>query len=637
MNDEFRYMVIEALRRGEELPTEWARILFPPEKREYELVYHGKEREEDILANTIAVPLQPVPVRAFGEVGNGWHNKLIFGDNLQALKSLVEQKKAGSLVNSDGSNGVRLIYIDPPFATKKEFSGNRDERAYRDKITGAEFIEFLRKRLILLRELLADNGVLFLHLDTKKSHYMKIVLDEVFGESNFRNEIIWKRQSAHSDSSQCGAIHDTLFFYSKSSQWIWNEVLMPPSPDYVDQFFDQVEKESNRRYARGDLTAGGLSGGGYDYEFKGIRREWRCPISTMEQYEAEGRLHWPQSKTGVPRLKRYLDEFEGVALQDIWTDIRVIHNRSSERVGYPTQKPETLLERVIKMASNEGDIVLDAFAGSGTACAVSEKLKRRWIAIDSGKLAIYTIQKRLLNLKTEIGQKGNPLKPKPFALYNAGLYDFSTLRQLPWEDWRFFALQLFGCKDEPHTIGGMKLDGKRQGASVLVFNHLAHPGQRIDERTVNDIHAAIGRSIGSKFFIIAPRNTFDFQQDYIDLEGVRYYALRIPYSFINELHHREFTALEQPKDETAVNEIIDAYGFDFIRPPDVAWSLKLERGKKKEAASPCLHIETFQSRAYIRGQDTRGGLETLSMVMLDYDYDGDVFDLDAVIPSQVIN
>jgi hypothetical protein len=409
---------------------------------------------------------------------------------------------------------------------------------------------------------------------------------------------------------------------------------MPPSPDYIDQFFDQVEKETGRRYSRGDLSASGLSGGGYDYEFKGIRRVWRCPMTTMEQYEKEGRLHWPKSKTGVPRLKRYLDEFEGIALQDIWTDIRVIHNRSRERVGYPTQKPEALLERLIKMASNEGDLVLDAFAGSGTTCAVAEKLKRRWIVIDSGKLAIYTIQKRMLNLHAKIGQKGKPLKPKPFVLYNAGLYDFSTLRQLPWEDWRFFALQLFGCKDEPHTIGGIKLDGKRQGASVLVFNHLAHPGQRIDERTVSDIHAAIGQRIGAKFFIIAPRNTFDFQQDYIDLEGVRYYALRIPYSFINELHHREFTALEQPKDEMAVNEIIDAHGFDFIRPPQVTWTVEMTKAAPNKKAAPCLHIEAFESRAYIRGKDTRGGLETLSMVMLNYDYRNDLFDLDAVFYAQ---
>ncbi len=472
MNDELRQRVIDKLRRGEELPAEWARELFPPEKREYELVYYGKEREEDILADTLAVPLQPM--RTFGAGPDGWRNMLIFGDNLQALKRLLEMKQRGELTNADGTPGVRLIYIDPPFATRQEFRGSQDQKAYQDKLVGAQFIEFLRKRLLLLRELLTEDGSLYIHLDTKKSHYIKLILDELFGEANFRNEIIWKRQSAHSDSRQCGAIHDSIFFYTRSSVWPWNEIRTLPSPDYVEQFFDQVEPGTNRRYARGDLTAGGLSGGGYEYEFRGIKRTWRCPKSTLEKYEAEGRLHW--SKDGVPRLKRYLDEFEGVPLQDVWADIRVIHNRSPERVGYPTQKPETLAARIMRASSRPDDIILDAFAGSGTTLAVAEKLGRRWIGIDCGKLAIYTIQKRMLNLRAEIGNKGKPLAPRPFTLYNAGLYDFSTLRQLPWADWRFFALQLFGCRDEPHTVGGLKLDGKLRGASVLVFNHQEQPG-----------------------------------------------------------------------------------------------------------------------------------------------------------------
>src|SRR5262249_17757334 len=197
-----------------------------------------------------------------------------------------------------------------------------------------------------------------------------------------------------------------------------------------------------------------------------------------------------------------------------------------------------------RTSSGEGDIVLDAFAGSGTTCAVAEKLGRRWIAIDCGKLSVYTIQKRMLTLKDGIGNTGEPLKPKPFTLYNAGLYDFSKLKQLPWEDWRFFALQLFNCKDEPHRIGGMQLDGKLKGSSVLVFNHREFPNKRIDEETVYDIHANIGKKVGQRFFIVAPRGVFDFQQDYLTFDGVRYYALRIPYSVISELHHREFTALQ---------------------------------------------------------------------------------------------
>lgn len=233
----------------------------------------------------------------------------------------------------------------------------------------------------------------------------------------------------------------------------------------------------------------------------------------------------------------------------------------------------------------------------------------------------------MLNLKTDIGNKGKPLKAKPFTLYNAGLYDFSTLKHLPWEDWRLFALQLFECKDEPHTIGGLNLDGKRRGASVLVFNHLAKPGARVDEETVEQIHAHVGKRISGKFYIIAPRGVFDFQQDYIDLEGVRYYALRIPYSIINELHHREFSALQQPRDEKAVNETVDAVGFDFIQPPEVEWEAGI--GKRELLDEAFLKIKKFKSRARLRSEDIYGDKETLSMVMLDYNFDGEVFDMDA--------
>jgi site-specific DNA-methyltransferase (adenine-specific)/adenine-specific DNA-methyltransferase len=190
MNDEFRQMVIDALQRGEDLPSEWARVLFPPEKREYELVYHGKECEEDILANTMAIPLQPVST--FGNNGVDWYNKLIFGDNLQAIKRLIEMKQEGMLINTDGTLGVRLIYIDPHFATKQEFKvqGN-NQVAYVDKVAGARFIEFLRKQLLLAKQLLADNGSIFVHLDTKMSHYIKVLMDEIFGKNNFINEKVY--------------------------------------------------------------------------------------------------------------------------------------------------------------------------------------------------------------------------------------------------------------------------------------------------------------------------------------------------------------------------------------------------------------------------------------------------------------
>lgn len=244
------------------------------------------------------------------------------------------------------------------------------------------------------------------------------------------------------------------------------------------------------------------------------------------------------------------------------------------------------------------------------------------------------MQKRFLNI-AESKNLENPKKKynkvcRPFTLYNAGLYDFSTLRRLPWADWRFFALKLFGCRDEPHTIGGLKLDGKLKGASVLVFNHQENPGKRIDEDTVQDIHAAIGKRVGRRFFIIAPRGVFAFQQDYIDLDDVRYYTLRIPYSIINELHRREFTALKQPSDENAVNDTVDAVGFDFIRPPNVSWSVGVKKRGGQPSEEAFLKVKGFESYARLRGEETRGGLESFAMLMFDFDFNGDVFDMDKV-------
>ena len=312
----------------------------------------------------------------------------------------------------------------------------------------------------------------------------------------------------------------------------------------------------------------------------------------------------------------------GVVLQDIWLDISPVNSQAKERVNYPTQKPEKLMERIIRASSNPGDIVLDAFAGSGTTLAVAEKYGRKWIGIDCGKLAIYTIQKRMLNLRKEIGNKGKKLAPKPFTLYNAGLYDFSKLKELSWRDWRFFALQLFQCRDEPHKIGGVELDGYRQGLSVLVFNHTKHPNARITEDTVQEIHSALGTRIGNKMFIIAPALTFDFQQDYIDMNGVRYYALRIPYSIIHELHRREFTALKQPSDELAVNDTVEAFGFDFIRTPELKFKTGITQKKKELLGHGYIKLKTFKSDAVIREPyRKKGNFETLSVVMIDFDYD----------------
>lgn len=611
-----RQKIIEILESGEDLPLDYKHILFPPEKKEYELVYAGKEREEDILADTMAVPLQPI--KTFGKNGNGWTNKLIFGDNLQVMKSLLD--------DPDVKGRVKLIYIDPPFATKQEFRGSQDQKAYQDKIAGAKFIEFLRKRLIFLRELLSDDGSIYVHLDYRKGHYIKTMMDEIFGEQHFMNEISWKRTSAHSDSTKYGSNTDYLFFYTKGTEYIWNQIYEKYNKNYLKRF---RQKDTNGRlWTDGPLTAKGLKGRGYNYEYKGINGYWRCPIETMKKLDSENKLHF--TKNGGIRVKKYLDELPGIPLQTFWSDINPTNSQAIERINYPTQKPEELLERITKVSTNPNDLVLDSFVGSGTTLAVAEKLGRRWIGIDCGKLAIYTVQKRMLNLKSEIGNKGKKLKPKPFTLYHAGLYDFSKLKQLPWKDWRLFALHLFNCRDSKHTVSGIELDGYRGRSDVLVFNYLQDGGVILDYGFIDDLHAMLGSKVGKQFFIIAPAASVIFLEDYIEKGSVRYYILRIPYSIINELHNRDFEAIKQPIDESQVNDTVDAVGFDFIRTPKVNCKYSIEKPKNQLLEDATIKISTFKSEAMIKGASQLENRESLSMIMVDFDYDGEIFNLDKV-------
>ncbi len=405
LTDGEKTKVIDLIEKGKPLPPLYKEKLFAPEEgtfiqatKEYRLVYDGKTRREEVIANTPEAPFQLVREFNSGNAfSDGWRNMLIYGDNLLALKELYADQRGPNRYGT--RDRIKLIYIDPPFATRQDFMKDR-EKAYRDKVIGAQFIEFLRKRLILLHEVLAGDGSIYVHLDTKKGHYIKAALDEVFGEENFRNEIIWKRSAAHSDSSAFANIHDTMLLYSKAEDFLFKPQHAAYDEKYAAQRYKHRDPDG-RRYMDDNLTAMGLRGGGYDYEWKGVRRIWRCPKTTMQQYEAEDRLYY--TRNGVARLKRYLDEMPGLVFQDVWADVFPVNSQASERVNYPTQKPEQLLERIIRASSNEGDIVLDCFAGSGTAVAVAEKLQRRWIAVDCGKLAVYTAQKRLVSLTTTVG------------------------------------------------------------------------------------------------------------------------------------------------------------------------------------------------------------------------------------------
>lgn len=601
ISEKDRNRIIEIISSGSELPVDYKHVLFPPEKKEYELVYAGKERAEDIIADTMAVPLQPI--KTFGENGKNWTNKLIFGDNLQAMKAL--------LTDSEIKGKVSLIYIDPPFSTKKDFKGSKDQKAYQDKIAGAKFVEFLRKRLILLRELLAPNGSIYVHLDWKKSHYIKIVLDEIFGENSFLNDICWKTQTpsgAKAKAIKYSNDHDVILYYKKGEKFIFNKQYLPVDKNYIEDNFTQKDKK----------------GWFKTEEIQEPSKE------TIKRWRKEGRLY--KTSGGKIRKKKWHFEFEGILIDDVWTDFLALSSNSGERIDYPTQKPELLLERVIKASSNEGDLVLDAFAGSGTTLAVAEKLGRRWIGIDCGKLSIYTIQKRLLNLKTEIGNKGLDLNPNSFTVYNAGLYDFSKLKTLPWKDWRLFALHLFNCRDKKHTVNGVDLDGFRGISDVMVFNHQQNGGVALDYGFIEDLHSMLGSKTSKDFFIIAPAASVVFLENYIDKGDIRYYILRIPYSIINELHKREFEAIQQPIDESQVNETVDAVGFDFIRPPKVECEYK----KNKDIAT--IKIHKFKSEAMLKGASQLTNRKSLSFVMVDLDYNDkeQIFNLNKVIYASEI-
>jgi len=590
--------IVSLLREGKPLPEDYKTILFDT-KKEYELIYADKEREEDILADTMAVPLQPVKTFRKGENGNCWTNMLIFGDNLQVLKTLLQMKQEGKLKNADGTPGVRLVYIDPPFATRQEFRGSQDQKAYQDKIAGARFLEFLRKRLVFLRELLSEDGSIYVHLDWKKAHYVRTLLDEILGEENFRNEIVWYYRRWSAPSKLFQRYHDVVFWYTKNQEYLFNELREMPA---------NVRKGRRESYER----------------------------------DENGRLFRWQSLHGK-RYKIYRDD-EGVLAGDVW-EIPFIHPSGYERTAYPTQKPEALLERIIKASSNPGDLVLDCFAGSGTTLAVAEKLGRRWIGVDCGKLAIYTMQKRLLNIAEskdlEDPQKkkkyGKP--PKPFTLYNAGLYDYRMIKELPWEQYRDFALKLFQCRDERHEISKIELDGYLGADSVMVFNYQKHPDAMLDRGFIDDLHKYLGDKIGKRFFIIAPAASVQFLEDYIEKGKTKYYILRIPYSIIEEIHNRGFTKIKQPVSEIDVNDTVEAVGFDFIQVPTVECQYFIEDKKGQlglgKGTKECvIKIEKFESRVISRKPLEFANLETLSIVMLDYNFDGEVFDLDEVFYAE---
>lgn len=355
---------------------------------------------------------------------SAWKNQLYYGDNLEVLRRTLREES------------VDLVYLDPPFNSRQDYNvlfaekdGSQSssqirafedtwewnieaERAYEETIAqggrvaqamvafrtflgGSDMLAYLAMmapRLIELKRVLKETGSIYLHCDPTASHYLKMLMDAVFGPQFFKNEIIWKRQSAHADAKRYGSVHDTILFFSKGAAPVWNAQYQAYDEDYVDSYYRYKDKDG-RRFMSGDLGAAGLQGGGYEYEWKGVKRVWRVPLKTMQRLDREGRIFYTRNR--VPRIKRYLDESKGMPAQDIWADVESLRSWMDERLGYQTQKPEALLERIVAASSNKGDLVLDPFCGCGTTVQVAQRLGRRWIGIDITHLAVGLIRKRL--------------------------------------------------------------------------------------------------------------------------------------------------------------------------------------------------------------------------------------------------
>jgi DNA modification methylase len=442
--------LITLIQQGQALPEKYRFVLFE-DKREVELVWNGKTRD----VCTTVLPFQTLehvdeprqeaaasPQHELfdprGRQVKGWTNKLIWGDNKLILSSL----KAGALRQQiEDAGGLKLIYIDPPFDVGADFSidieiGGEtfhkepnilEQIAYRDTWgRGADsFIAMMYERLILMRDLLAEDGSVYVHLDYRMLHHVRLAMDEVFGSERFLNQIVWKRTSAHSSANRYGPVHDALLYFSKSDSPAWNQVFEPYAKSYVDEFYTHTDPDG-RRWTRSDLTGAGIRNGATGETWRGINisakgRHWFSAPEELDRLDAAGRIHWPAKDGTMPRLKRYLDEQLGVPLQDVWGDISPIHNMGPERVGYPTQKPEALLERIIKASSNEGDLVADFFIGSGTTAAVAEKLGRKWLASDLGKFGIHTTRKRLIGVQRQLQSEGKSFRA--FEVLNLGRYE----------------------------------------------------------------------------------------------------------------------------------------------------------------------------------------------------------------------
>ncbi|MDZ4126539.1 MAG: site-specific DNA-methyltransferase, partial [Hydrogenophaga sp.] len=415
-----------------------------------------------------------------------WTNRLIYGDNLLAMAALL----AGDEHTPSLRGKVDLIYIDPPFDSKADYRTKVnlpgveleqkptviEQFAYSDTWSDgtASYLAMITPRLVLMRELLADTGSIYVHLDWHVSHYVKLTLDELFGKENFVNEVVWKRSDAKGDASQgsrhYSRVHDVILFFQKTPARYWQPTFLPLSQSYVNDFYKHTDSDGRLYKLENMLGPGGEAKGNPVYEVMGVRRAWRYSKERMQKLIDAGLVVQTNPGT-VPMQKKYLEDSKGVQVGSWWDDISMLRGWSSEKTDYGTQKPEKLIERIIKASCPEGGVVADFNGGSGTTAAAAEKLGRRWITTDIGKPAAMIMRKRLIDQEA-----------KPFLYQAIGDYQVEAAKVALGRDFRIgdlsaIVLSLYGALPLPPDvnpqrnlgqIAGVDLGGKR-GSKTLVL------------------------------------------------------------------------------------------------------------------------------------------------------------------------
>ena len=608
ITDKERIYLIEKLAQGEDIPEDFKEKLFPQLKKEYEIQYAGKMRKSDLLADddgTFAVPLQVEKVyngrrEAYDD---GWRNLIVFGDNLQFLKTI--RKNEDPLIKDKVKGKVKLIYIDPPFGTEDDFNSSTGQIAYSDKKNGADFLEALRRRLILAKEILAKNGTIYLHLDSKRSHPVKVIMDEIFEGYDFA-EIIWV----------CGLMghgtyypksHETIFCY-KSKDAFFNP---PHRLGYSKRITKALQHdEGGWFYTRGKESSGGNK----------CLKTYISTNASLSKEEAivEASQNRPQTAWDVWIGKKELAK----EFNDFPVGTYAYSPRDNK--DYPTQKPEELLERVINASTEEGDIVLDFYGGSGTTAVVAEKLNRKWITCDIGKYSYYSIQKRILQIQDSKSLKNNKDNygkiARSFVTANTGIYDLAAMQKLESEKYIEFSLQLFEVAKKTSKIKGIEFQGERKdGYPVMVWEFWKFKESTVDENYLNQLSETLGSRASKRIYIIAPANAISFIEDNYEAGDINFIFLKIPYQVIRELHPVDFSKMRQPQSRKNVNDLDKTIGFHFMQQPNV------------EAKIEDNNLVIYRFMSTFKNEDTKqemANFESLSMVIIDYNFNGEEFIMD---------